>query len=75
MRTAPKLALSLIISSLLFAGLAAAAYAGLFGVLETKFYQPTVIVGYEERLKAISGGLSDWHDSNVGEFKARNNFV
>ena len=47
MRVAPKVALSLLISTLVFAGIAFAAYAGLFSLVETRLYQPSVIANLE----------------------------
>ena len=65
MRTAPKVALSLLISILLFAGLVVAAYTGLFNILETRFYQPSVIRSMENQLDAVSGALAGWHAKNT----------
>ncbi len=68
MRTAPKVALSLLLSILLFSGLAAAAYAGLFNILETRFYQPAVISSMEEQLAATAEALKTWHNQNMDTF-------
>jgi hypothetical protein len=55
---------------LLFAGLVAAAYAGLFNVLETRFYQPSVVRTMETQLGTVAGALADWHDGNAKRFSA-----
>jgi len=67
-RTAPKVALSLLLSILLFSGLAAAAYAGFFNILETRFYQPAVIASMEEQLEATADALKTWHSKNMETF-------
>jgi len=67
-RTAPKIALSLLISILLFSGLAAAAYAGLFNILETRFYQPAVIGSIEQQLGETAKAMTEWHAQNTEKF-------
>lgn len=69
-RTAPKVALSLLLSILLFAGLVVAAYAGLFNVLETRFYQPSVVKTMETQLASVSDALTSWHETNAKRFQA-----
>ncbi len=70
MRTAPRIIISLLLSLLLFSGLAVASYAGLFNILETRFYQPSVIKVLEQQLDAISAELAVWHESNELAFTA-----
>ena len=70
MRTAPKIALSLLISLFLFTALLAASYAGLFTLLETRFYQPSVAASLEKRLTSISGALEEWHEANFTQFES-----
>lgn len=70
MRTAPKIAISLLISIIIFSGLAVAAYAGLFNILETRFYQPTVIKSMEGHLASVSDAMEAWHGANKDKFKA-----
>ena len=67
-RTVPKIALSLLISILLFSLLAVAAYAGLFNILETRFYQPTVIKSMEDQLGSVSDAIEVWHRQNTDTF-------
>jgi hypothetical protein len=69
-RTAPKVALSLLLSILLFAGLVVAAYAGLFNVLETRFYQPSVVKTMEKQLTSVADTLASWHETNAKRFQA-----
>ncbi len=69
-RTAPKVALSLLLSILLFAGLVVAAYAGLFNVLETRFYQPSIVKTMETQLSAVGDALSAWHEANAKRFQS-----
>ena len=69
-RTAPKVALSLLLSILLFAGLVIAAYTGLFNVLETRFYQPSVIRTMETQLSSVSDALVAWHKANANRFSS-----
>ena len=68
MRTAPKVALSLLLSLLLFAGLAVAAYAGLFNILETRFYQPAVIASMDKQLASVSVAMEEFHAENKLKF-------
>lgn len=70
MRTAPRIIISLLLSLLLFSGLAVASYAGLFNILETRFYQPSVIKVLEQQLDAISAELAVWHETNELAFTA-----
>lgn len=68
MRTVPRVALSLLISILLFGGIAFAAHAGLFDLLETRFYQPSVIASLQERLDAEGKAIGEWHEANQDRF-------
>jgi hypothetical protein len=53
---------------ILFSGLAVAAYAGLFNVLETHFYQPTVVASIEGQMGNVSTALEGWHAANTEKF-------
>lgn len=68
MRTAPKIALSILISAVLFSALAVAAYAGLFNVVETRFYQPTVIETLKARVAGTGAAIEEWNNANVAKF-------
>lgn len=70
MRTAPKIALSLLISLFLFSALLAASYAGLFTLIETRFYQPSVASSLEKRLDTVSAALDQWHARNFDTFSS-----
>lgn len=68
MRTAPKIALSLLTSLFLFSALLVASYAGLFTVIETRFYQPSVTATLEKRVETIAEALDQWHTDNFAHF-------
>ncbi|MBN2812166.1 MAG: hypothetical protein JXP39_09765, partial [Spirochaetales bacterium] len=72
MRTAPKIAISLILSLLLFTGLTLAAQAGLFSLLETRFYQPAVLEAAGAQLDSVAQELDAWHAENLGKFREFN---
>lgn len=54
MSSGQKVAISLLISVILFAAFAVAAFAGLFSVIEVRFYQPLVVKNIEQRIKTIA---------------------
>lgn len=68
MRTAPKIALSLLTSLFLFSALLFASYAGLFTVIETRFYQPSVMATLEKRVETVAAALDQWHTGNFDRF-------
>ena len=70
MRVAPKVALSLLISTLVFAGIAVAAYAGLFSLVETRLYQPSVIANLEGQLAQTALAVEEFHAENISRFSA-----
>ena len=49
-----KIAVSLLISVILFAAFTVAAFAGLFSFVEARFYQPLVVKNNEQRLKNLA---------------------
>ena len=49
-----KIAVSLLISVILFAAFTVAAFAGLFSFVEARFYQPLVVKTIEQRLKNLA---------------------
>jgi len=69
-RVAPKVALSLLISTLVFAGIAVAAYAGLFSLVETRLYQPSVIANLEGQLAQTALAVEEFHAENISRFSA-----
>ena len=68
MSSAKKAAISLFITVLIFAIFSIAAFVHLFGTLETKFYQPAVISGMENRLKDVSACLDEYTVAQAKEF-------
>ncbi len=70
MTTGQKAALSLLISVLLFASFAVAAFAGLFTVLETRFYQPAVLSAMEDKLTSIAKAFDEYSDAHQKRFAA-----
>ncbi|MDR3336556.1 MAG: hypothetical protein LBT16_05065 [Treponema sp.] len=65
-----KIAFSLILSLLLFAGFSALAYTGLFGLIETRFYQPSVtqaaLKEADRDREAVQGYFAGLEDSFAG---------
>ena len=54
MSAGQKIAVSLLISVILFAAFTVAAFAGLFSFVEARFYQPLVVKTNEQRLKNLA---------------------
>ena len=62
MTSGKKVALSLLISILIFSAFALLSFVGLFSVFETKFYQPAVISNMKNNKKILAinfGGIGD----------------
>ena len=68
MSSGQKAALSLLISVLLFAAFTVAAFAGLFSILETRFYQPAVLSAMESKLSSIAQSFDDYSGSHIKDF-------
>ena len=68
MTSGQKSAVSLLISVLIFAAFAVAAFAGLFSVIETHFYQNAVISGIEKQLNTISTSLTEYSNDQASKF-------
>ncbi len=68
MRTAPKVAISLFITLLLFAGLVFWAYGGLFSLIETRFYQNSIISSLQSNLDTIALETDRFHTVNITRF-------
>jgi hypothetical protein len=64
-----KTAVSLLVSIIFIAAFTIAAFAGLFSVIETRFYQPAVINTVEERLSQISRLLNEYNQSHITRFR------
>lgn len=54
MTSGQKTALSLLLSVILFCAFSLAAFAGLFSVIDARFYEPAKIYGIRERLKNVA---------------------
>jgi hypothetical protein len=77
-----KAAFSLVLAILLFAGFAVSAYTGLFGIIETRFYNPSVnraALQEAERDREVVQGYFDKIDKNfagfIGEQALRRSFL
>ncbi len=70
MTSGQKAALSLLLSVLLFAAFAVAAFAGLFSILETRFYQPAVVSAMESKLSSIAQAFDEYTDAHVARFSS-----
>ncbi|HNQ96467.1 MAG TPA: hypothetical protein PKH81_00050 [Treponemataceae bacterium] len=68
MRTGAKIAVSTLISLFLFTGLTVASYAGLFSILENRFYAPSIIKNYSDQGERAARILDSWHSDNVAAF-------
>lgn len=62
MTSGQKVAVSLLLTIFLFTGFVVLAFSGFFSLIETRFYQPSLIKAIEENLKSISLGFSDYTD-------------
>jgi hypothetical protein len=67
---AQKTAVSLLVSVILIAGFTVAAFAGLFAVVETRFYQPAVVRDIQQRVGAVSSGLDEYLYIHISRFSA-----
>jgi hypothetical protein len=63
-----KTAFSLLISVLVFAGCAVAAFTGGFKLVEARFYQPRVVASINKQLSDISGSMDEYFGATVTRF-------
>ena len=70
MTSGKKVALSLLISILIFSAFALLSFVGLFSVFETKFYQPAVISNMKNRLKEVSSCLDEYAMNKAKSFSS-----
>ena len=68
MTAGQKTAFSLLISVLVFAGCAVAAFTGGFKLVEARFYQPRVVASINKQLSDISGSMDEYFDATVTRF-------
>jgi len=77
MRQSLKVAISLLVSILFFAGFTVFAFSGLFNILEARFYLPRVQQGYLQQLNILASRIEKFHEVNFERFSAvvRRDFV
>ncbi len=61
MRQSLRVAISLLIATVLFAGFAVLAFSGLFGVLEASFFYPQLQAQYSRQLDELGVRIEGWH--------------
>ena len=69
MSSGPKIALSLLISVLIFAGCVFLSIAGGFKLIEVQFYQPRVIANANDRLSSIEKAYGEYSSNLDKEFR------
>ena len=69
MSSGPKIALSLLISILIFAGCVFLSIAGGFKLIEVQFYQPRVIANANDRLSSIEKAYGEYSSNLDNEFR------
>ena len=69
MSSGPKIALSLLISVLIFAGCVFLSIAGGFKLIEVQFYQPRVIANASDRLSSIEKAYGEYSSNLDNEFR------
>ena len=69
MRQSLKIALSLLISVVLFSGFAVLAFTNLFSLLEAGFFQPRVRAEVLSRLGSAASAVGAYHDRNLERFR------
>jgi hypothetical protein len=70
MRQSLKVAVSLLIATVLFAGFAVLAFSGLFDVLQASFFYPQLREEYQRQLEGISTRIEEYHSRNIERFTA-----
>jgi hypothetical protein len=69
MRQSLKVALSLLISIILFSGFAVLAFSGLFNILETDFFNPRIQSEIRSELESLSEKVAGYHELNFNRFE------
>ena len=69
MTSGQKVALSLLLTIFLFAGFVVLAYSGVFTLIETRFYQPSLISGIESTLSDVSKAYTEYTDNLTKTFE------
>ncbi len=65
MKTAQKIALSLLISVLVFGVFSVFAFSGLFDYIETTFFDPRVRQRFEDRLSSAESVVRQYHEATI----------
>jgi hypothetical protein len=68
MRQSLKVALSLLISVVVFSGFVLVAFSGLFSAIEASFYNPRVRREYEERARALHERVVEHHEARLARY-------
>jgi hypothetical protein len=71
MRQSLKIAVSLLISVVLFGGFTVLAFSGLFNVIEAGFFYPRVQKEIQSGLDTLSEKIRKYHEVNFQRFEAR----
>ena len=69
MTSGQKVALSLLLTIFLFAGFVVLAYSGVFTLIETRFYQPSLISSIESTLSDVSTAYTEYTDNLTKTFE------
>ncbi|MDA8425474.1 MAG: hypothetical protein M0Z80_04995, partial [Treponema sp.] len=70
MTVGQKASLSLLIAVLLFAALTVAAFSGLFSIVESDFFSPSLSRGFESALTKVAEASKSYHESNLLKFSS-----
>ncbi|MCL2478755.1 MAG: hypothetical protein FWF22_04595, partial [Treponema sp.] len=70
MTVSQKAALSLLVSVLLFAGFSVLAFTGLFNLIETKFYDPSITSSLNTELNHNAASVESFLNSQMARFSA-----
>ena len=68
MRQSLKIALSLLVSLLIFSAFAVLSFTHLFDILETAFFQPRIVEEKTKQLTALAGRIERYHQDNIERF-------
>ena len=69
MTSGQKVALSLLLTIILFAGFVVLAFSGVFQLIETRFYQPSLVHGIEKDLSSISEAYTEYINQLTQNFQ------
>ena len=69
MTAGQKVALSLLLTIFLFAGFVVLAFSGVFQLIETRFYQPSLVQVIEKELTSISEAYTEYTNQLTADFQ------